>query len=165
MLNEETVKNIIEAADDDERDILSRREFVWGGAAAIGAVYLGAIGYPVYQYLSTPAQKAAEAAAVTETTLEGAVNLPKNSALMFKFGAKPGILIHHDDDSWSAYSAVCTHLGCTVKYETDQKRIFCACHGGVYDAATGNNTAGPPPKPLPKYNVEVKDGSIVVSKA
>lgn len=165
MLNEEVVKNIIEGEDADEKDFLSRREFVWLGATGIGAVYVGAIGYPVYEYLSTPAQRSAEAAAVTQTTLDGAANLPKDTAMMFKFGAKPAMLIHHKDDSWSAFNAVCTHLGCTVKYEPEQSRIFCACHGGTYDPNTGANVAGPPPKPLTKFNVEVKDGSIIVSKA
>jgi cytochrome b6-f complex iron-sulfur subunit len=165
MLNEEIIKNIIEPDETDEKDVLSRREFVWLGGAAVGAVYVGAIGYPVYQYLSTPAQRSAEAAAVTQTTLDNAASLPPNTAMMFKFGAKPGMLIHHADGSWSAFNAVCTHLACTVKYEPEQNRIFCACHGGVYDPVTGTNTAGPPPKPLTKYNVEVKDASIIISRA
>ncbi|HRI05016.1 MAG TPA: Rieske (2Fe-2S) protein [Pyrinomonadaceae bacterium] len=165
MLNQEIVKNIIESEEPDEKDALSRREFLWLGSAAVGAIYLGAIGYPVYQYLSTSAQRSAEAAAVTQTTLDGVANLPKNTALMFKFGAKPAMLIHHQDETWTAYNAVCTHLGCTVKYEPEANRISCACHGGVYDPATGANVSGPPPKPLTKYNVEVKDGNIVVSRA
>lgn len=164
MLDQEIVKNIIEPDEAEEKDLLTRREFFWLGATAVGAVYMGAIGYPVYEYLATPAQRSEEAAAVTQTTLESAGNLPKNSAMMFKFGAKPGMLIHHSDDSWSAFSAVCTHLGCTVKYEPEQSRIFCACHGGTYDPATGANVAGPPPKPLTKFNVEVKDASVIISR-
>lgn len=164
MLNEEIVKNIIEPDETDEKDVLTRREFFWLGSAAVGAIYLGAIGYPVYEYLSTPAQRSAEAAAVTQTTLDNATNLPKNSAMMFKFGAKPAMLIHHEDGNWSAFNAVCTHLGCTVKYEPEQSRIFCACHGGTYDPNTGANVGGPPPKPLTKFNVEVKDASIIISR-
>lgn len=164
MLDDKIVKNIIESDEPEEKDILSRRSFLGFSAAAIGTVYVGAIGYPVYQYLSTPAQRSAEAASVTQTTLDGVGNLPKNSAMMFKFGTKPAMLIHHPDDSWSAYNAVCTHLGCTVNYQPDQNRIFCACHGGVYDPVSGANIAGPPPKPLTKFNVEVKDGSIIVSR-
>lgn len=164
MLNEEIVKNIVDD-DEDGKDLYTRREFFWLGTAAVGAVYVGAIGYPVYEYLSTPAQRSAEAAAVTQTTLDKAADLPVNTAMMFKFGAKPGMLIHHADGSWSAFNAVCTHLGCTVKYEPEQSRIFCACHGGSYDPNTGANVAGPPPKPLTKYNVEVKDASVIISRA
>lgn len=83
---------------------------------------------------------------------------------MFKFGTTPAMLIHHTDGSWVALGAVCTHLACTVSYEPEQSRIYCACHGGVYDPKTGQNVAGPPPKPLTRYSVEVQDGRIVVTK-
>ena len=56
------------------------------------------------------------------------------------------MLIHHEDGTWSAFSAVCTHLGCTVKYEPEQNRIYCECHGGTYDPYTGAAVAGPPPE-------------------
>jgi cytochrome b6-f complex iron-sulfur subunit len=84
---------------------------------------------------------------------------------MFRFGSFPAMLIHHADGSWSCLSAVCTHLGCTVSYEPDPERIHCACHGGVYDARTGANVSGPPPKPLAAYKLEVRDGTVAVSRA
>jgi cytochrome b6-f complex iron-sulfur subunit len=143
----------------------ARRAFVKLGMGAIGAGYAAAIGYPIYAYLSTPAQRAAEASAVTQTTLDGADKLPVGSAMMFRFGAKPALLIHHKDGSWVALDAVCTHLGCTVQFELDKDRIYCACHGGVYDAKTGANVSGPPPKPLTAYKVEAQDGRVVVAKA
>ena len=143
----------------------TRRVFVKLGIGAIGAGYAAAIGYPIYAYLSTPAQRAAEASAVAQTTLDGADKLPAGSAMMFRFGDKPALLIHHKDGSWVALDAVCTHLGCTVKFEPDKDRIYCACHGGVYDAKTGANVSGPPPKPLTAYKVEAQDGRIVVARA
>lgn len=142
-----------------------RRGFIKAGLGAIAAGYAAAIGYPIYAYLSTPAERAAQTAAVTETTLDGADKLPPGSAMMFKFGVKPALLIHHKDGAWVALDAVCTHLGCTVQFEADKDRIFCACHGGVYDAKTGANVAGPPPKPLAAYKVEVQDGRILIAKA
>lgn len=92
----------------------TRRAFV-GAAAAAGLCYAGAIGYPIYRYLASPAEMAASESAVREVTLDKAQELPENSALMFKFGSSPAMLIHGKDDSWVAFSAVCTHLGCTVK--------------------------------------------------
>ncbi|MBK9577064.1 MAG: Rieske 2Fe-2S domain-containing protein [Fibrobacterota bacterium] len=149
------------APDDPERrDVLK-----FAAAGALGAVYAGLVGYPVYKYLASPIEKAAAETVVTEMVVEGGAALPKNAALMFKFGAKPAMLIHHEDGSYSALSAVCTHLGCTASYEPDQKRIFCACHGGVYDALTGANVSGPPPKPLTAFKVQVTDGKIVVRRA
>lgn len=172
MINEATVKEIIDAQnlngdahEGEDAEDLTRRSFLWLGMSAIGAVYVGAIGYPVYKYLATPAERSAQVAAVTSTTLDGADQLPVNSAMMFKFGTKPAMLIRHEDGTFVALEAVCTHLACTVKYEPENGRIFCACHGGVYDPKTGANVSGPPPKPLAQYKVEVEDGRIIVAKA
>jgi cytochrome b6-f complex iron-sulfur subunit len=81
---------------------------------------------------------------------------------MFRFGTKPAILIRRADSTWAAFDAVCTHLGCTVQYQPAQERLFCACHGGTYDARSGEPIAGPPPKALRQFKVEVKDGEVIV---
>lgn len=143
---------------------MNRRAFV-GTAAGIGACYLAALGYPVYRYLASPVERSEALAAITEVTLKDAHKLPSRSAMMFKFGPFTALLIHHGDGTWSAFNAKCTHLGCTVKYESDKSRIFCECHGGIYDAKSGANTGGPPPKPLLKYNVKLTEEGVVVSKA
>jgi cytochrome b6-f complex iron-sulfur subunit len=108
---------------------------------------------------------ALSATAVTEVTLKDAQKLPPASVLMFKFGTSPAMLIHHEDGTWVAFSAVCTHLGCTVQYEPQANRIHCACHGGVYNAATGGNVSGPPPKPLTRFKVAVGEAGVEVSRA
>lgn len=148
-----------------EDTLLNRRAFVQAGFTMVGACYASAIGYPVYRYLSTPARRASAVAAVSEVSLPGAQKLEAGSAMIFKFGTKPALLIHHKDGSWVAMDAVCTHLGCTVQYEPAADRIFCACHGGVYNAHTGETVSGPPPKPLTKFTVEVSDAQIVVKRA
>jgi cytochrome b6-f complex iron-sulfur subunit len=142
----------------------TRRAFL-GVATAAGLCYVGAIGYPIYRYLASPAEMAANETAVTEVTLDKAQDLPVATALMFKFGSSPAMLIHGADDSWVAFSAVCTHLGCTVKFEPQLNRIHCSCHGGVYDPHTGKNVSGPPPKPLKVYKVSVGATNVVVSRA
>ena len=144
---------------------LTRRRLMHAGFGVFGVGYAGAIVYPIYRFLQTPVRRAAEAAAVTEVSLEDADKLKPGSALMFLFGNRPALLIHHADGTWTSLDAVCTHLGCTVKYEADEKRIFCACHGGVYDPATGAAVAGPPPKGLKQYKVEVKDGEVLVARS
>lgn len=144
---------------------MSRRAFIALGATVVGSAYAAAIGYPVYRYLSTPARRAAARGAVTQVELPGAEKLEAGAVMMFKFGSKPAMLIHHADGSWVAMDAVCTHLGCTVQYQPDQNRIFCACHGGVYDPKTGANVSGPPPRPLTQFKVEVGDGKITVFRA
>jgi cytochrome b6-f complex iron-sulfur subunit len=165
MINESTIQEVLAVDQNEPRDEITRRSFLGIGAGAVGLVYVGAIGYPVYKYLATPAQRSAEAGKITETALEGADKIPVNSALMFKFGTKPAMLIRHSETEYAAFNAVCTHLGCTVSYEPENSRIHCACHGGVYNPKTGANVSGPPPKPLTQYKVEVFDGRVVVAKA
>jgi cytochrome b6-f complex iron-sulfur subunit len=149
-------------ADDGEK--LSRRFFL-GAAGAAGILYTAALAYPIYRYLASPEEMALSATAVTEVTLKDAQKLPLGSVLMFRFGTSPAMLIHHQDGRWVAMTAVCTHLGCTVQYEPQADRIHCACHGGVYNAYTGANVSGPPPKPLKLFNVTVNENGVEVSRA
>ncbi len=144
---------------------LSRRKFVKAGMAAAGAAYAAALGYPLFRYLATPAERAAALAAVKEVTLADADKLPRESALMFKFAGRPALLLHHADDTWTALTAVCTHLGCTVQFDKDRKAIYCACHGGMYNPKTGANISGPPPKPLLVFKAQILPGKVVISRA
>ena len=144
--------------------LFGRRAFVRVALGGVGLCYAAAIGYPVYRYLASPVEKAAALAAVTEVTLKDAEKLPPGSVLMFKFGPRPAMLIHHKDARWVALDAVCTHLGCTVQYQPERDVIHCACHGGEYDAYTGRNISGPPPRPLTAYRVKPAEGGIVVSR-
>lgn len=58
-----------------------------------------------------------------------------------------------------AFSAICTHLGCTVAPAGN--RLDCPCHGSVFDAFTGKNLSGPAPRPLPGVVVHVAAGQVL----
>jgi len=63
-----------------------------------------------------------------------------------------------------AYSAVCTHQGCTVGYNPGDKTLDCPCHGGKFDPANGGKVlGGPPPRPLDTYKVAIQGDSIVTA--
>jgi len=93
-----------------------------------------------------------------------AADVKANSGQIFRFGSQPGILIRTPGGELKAFSAICTHLACTVEYRPDLSEIWCACHNGHYDL-NGKNIAGPPPRPLEEYTVNLRGGQIVVSKA
>ncbi len=138
----------------------SRRGFLgWFLGTSIGAM-CASILYPVTRYISPPDVPEAQTSRVVAGR-EG--SLKPNEGKIFRFGSVPALLIRAEDGSYSAVSATCTHLNCTVQYRGDLKQIWCACHNGFYDL-TGKNVAGPPPRPLEELKVNVADGDIVVSR-
>ena len=74
------------------------------------------------------------------------------------------VLVIHTAEKLVALSAICTHAGCIVEWQRDKKQIYCPCHGGLFDLE-GNVVGGPPPRPLPLYQVSVQDGKITVAEA
>jgi cytochrome b6-f complex iron-sulfur subunit len=69
-----------------------------------------------------------------------------------------------NDYGLTAFSSVCTHLGCMVSWDNNKKEFLCPCHGGKFDI-NGSVIAGPPPKPLTTLPLEIKDGKVYVGIA
>ena len=116
--------------------------------------------YPVVRYLVPPAVADLGGDEVVAAKIS---ELKPNSAKVFRFGSRPGLLILNSDGTYRALSATCTHLGCTVQYRSDLRQIWCACHNGIYDL-NGRNVSGPPPRPLDVFDVHSRGDEIVVSR-
>ena len=74
------------------------------------------------------------------------------------------IFVVHVEEGFFALSAVCTHLGCLTKYEPENGRIFCPCHGSRF-ATDGKVAAGPAPAPLPRLELALDQGVLVVDSS
>jgi cytochrome b6-f complex iron-sulfur subunit len=139
----------------------NRRDFLkyilGGGIIGLAA----AIIYPIVAYLKPPKQREVEVSSVSAGKIS---EFEKDSGKIIRFGNKPVIVIHTPKDEFKAFSAICTHLDCTVQYQKDMKLIWCACHNGKYDL-NGKNISGPPPKPLEEFRVIIKGEELYVSKA
>lgn len=61
-----------------------------------------------------------------------------------------------------AISAACTHLGCIVTWDQEEKNFKCSCHNGIYDRE-GNVISGPPPGPLRRHKTKIEDGILFLS--
>jgi cytochrome b6-f complex iron-sulfur subunit len=124
-----------------------------------------AIVYPVSRFLIPPA--GGEPATASASAGKASALRP-NSAKIFKFGSRPGIVVRTAEGEVRAFSAVCTHLDCTIQFKNDTSQLWCACHNGTYDLG-GAVVSGPPPRPLEKFVVNLRgepgDEEIVVSRA
>ena len=89
-------------------------------------------------------------------------DLPVGAAKTVPFGRYPALVIH-TPDGLRAYSAVCTHFACLVKWNPDSGEIECPCHEGYFDPLDGAVLSGPPPRPLDTFAVwTAEDGQIYV---
>lgn len=70
-----------------------------------------------------------------------------------------GVVLVRQGDTVEAFSSTCTHLGCTVS-KVAHGKIFCPCHGSVFNASTGAVVQGPATKPLPQVQVTVSNGEV-----
>jgi Rieske Fe-S protein len=140
---------------------VNRRRFLDGLLGTGFVSTLVAMAYPVWRYLIPPpgGEPAAESVVAAQAS-----QIKSNSGLVFKFGSKPGLLIRNADGELKAFSAVCTHLECTVQYKADTAQLWCACHNGLYDLS-GNVVSGPPPRPLERLVVNQRGEDVVVSRA
>jgi cytochrome b6-f complex iron-sulfur subunit len=123
------------------------------GGTSLGAA--AAMGFPVAQYLRPLAPDEADSVATLET--EG---LGLWDAKLVDVGGRPVIVVN-TDAGFAALSAVCTHLGCVVRWKKGRRQFFCPCHGGRFDV-DGRVLGGPAPRPLAKLEVEEQAGRVVV---
>ncbi|MFL6137883.1 MAG: Rieske 2Fe-2S domain-containing protein [Frankiaceae bacterium] len=98
------------------------------------------------------------------TRIGAASALPVGGALRFTDPASgnPAYAVQPRQGQYRAYSAVCSHAGCTVDYATSARQFRCPCHGGVFDGASGQVLAGPPPAPLQRIEVRASGGQLIV---
>jgi thiosulfate dehydrogenase [quinone] large subunit len=111
----------------------------------------------------SPAQQTKQPSAPQGGTLLGSASaVPIGSSARFTDprNGQPGIILQPKAGTFLAYSAVCTHQGCTVGYTGTQ--IACPCHGATYSPTTGAVTGGPAPAPLTRINVVESGGKIYV---
>lgn len=101
-----------------------------------------------------------EGAGAGGRTLAGTTtDIPPGSGKVVAMGSSPVIVIN-TESGVKAFSAVCTHLGCIVGYDSTAKAIICPCHDGRFNPATGAVVSGPPPAPLKPITVAVEKDQI-----
>jgi len=142
---------------------VNRRHFIrWLLSFSVVATAAGIL-VPIIGYLWPPAREVSEYIGPTEV---GNVNdFPLNSGKVVAVAGKPIIIVNTPAGGLKAFSAICTHLGCVVFWHPERQVIHSPCHDGLFHPVTGNVISGPPPRPLPPYELAVKDGKVYVGRA
>ncbi len=70
-------------------------------------------------------------------------------------------LVKRPDESVTAYSPNCPHLGCGYRWFSQDQRFKCPCHASVFDI-NGTVLSGPAPRPLDTLPVQIANGKILV---
>ncbi len=146
------------------RDFLSKAS----GIAMIGGL---AAGYGTFAHVAGrylyPSKKDTSGWFFVATT----DSFPPGSSRLFQSpdGAKITIARQSEElgAGFLALSSVCPHLGCQVHWEGHNRRFFCPCHNGTFDA-TGKATGGPPAEAgqsLPTFPLKVEGNLVFINLA
>ena len=135
---------------------MKRRSFLKLLTSILGLSALGAFTYPLFRFL-LPVESAARARTVEVPKTD----IPLGATKDLMIGTTPAIIVNTKDKGFLAFSRVCTHLGCLVKYDQERQVFICPCHAGTFDLE-GNVISGPPPKPLPRFFVRVVGNNLVI---
>jgi cytochrome b6-f complex iron-sulfur subunit len=138
-------------------EVCATRRMVLVGAGVAGITALAACGSKSSAAAAAPAPSGAAGVAA----LAQLADIPVGTAISAKDNGKPIILSQPEAGTVKAFSAICTHMGCTVAPSKDGKELDCPCHGSKYNAATGAVIHGPAPKALAPVEVKVVGGAVV----
>ena len=152
----------------DPRAVISRSKFLTGATVGLGGLIGIAVAVPVLGFVLGPSFAKedwywtslgpVDNAAYKEGTFEPVIfergkngELDRRVAYVRRDGAEEFTII----------SNVCMHLGCPVQFKTTG--FACPCHGGQYDTE-GIRTAGPPIRPLNRFEYKVDGGNLFVGR-
>jgi cytochrome b6-f complex iron-sulfur subunit len=139
----------------------TRRHFVDLILSVSALGWIASVAYPVIRYLKPLPQTGPTGP--TRLTREEAEKLEAKKFVIVPVSGQR-VIVFQSGDQLYAFSAKCTHEGCTVTFQPEQKVVWCPCHDGRFDL-NGRVLSGPPPQPLVKYIAKRQpDGVIIVSE-
>ena len=154
----------------EEKQQVSRRDFLGIITAAIGGIIAAIVAVPAIAYIIGPALKREEADWIS---LGAVSKVEVGTPTLFKttLRRQTGWVMNEEDLSvyiltengreFIAMSNVCTHLGCRVRWISDEGLFLCPCHNAGFNE-DGSVAFGPPPTPLDRFEVKIEDDQVYV---
>jgi len=133
-----------------------RRKFLYAMLGGIGALLGAASAWPLFRFLSPITTDSGNTQVVVPRS-----DVQLGKAHFFQYHGKPAVILQPSPGQFVALSAVCTHLGCIVKWQEQAGEFQCPCHGGRF-SAEGQVLGGPPPAPLESFVVTLDGDQLKI---
>ena len=157
--------------DKEEKDQLSRRNFLAIATGAIGGLIGVVMAIPAVAYVVGPALQRNKSENWVRLGPASKVEIGNPTLFKTVVESQTGWIVTEDEISvyvltedgrdYIALSNICTHLGCRVRWINDQGLYFCPCHNAAFNKI-GLVESGPPPSPLDRYETKVEDEQIYI---
>ncbi|MEN5074331.1 Rieske (2Fe-2S) protein [Isoptericola cucumis] len=140
----------------------TRRQLLRGTGVAVGAVAGAGVLAACTEERPDPGASAESAgAAGAGTVVVALADVPVGGSVAAKVGGQDVLVTQPTEGEVHAFSAVCTHEGCTVT--PGDGELLCPCHQSRYALTDAGVLGGPAPEPLPSIEVEVSGTDVVLA--
>ena len=166
--------NLTETATIESPEEISRRKFFERLSLALGGLCAAVIGLPLIGFIFAPLFRKPQGEKWLTIGKPNDFQIGKTVAVTVVdpsplpwagVTAKSAVWLRREsENNFIAFSVNCTHLGCPVRWLEGAQLFMCPCHGGVY-YSDGNVAAGPPPRPLFRFDVRVQNGEVQMKEA
>ncbi len=150
-----------EGADEEGRPV-ERRSFLNYCLGISLCAFGGTAAYSFAKYLFPPEALGAETEGEVIRIALG--EIPVGTAKIVRYKGEPSIVVRASEKAVHVLSAVCTHLGCIVKWDSVKAALVCPCHAAFFDI-NGNVIGGPAPRPLQSHPVKIAQDEIIIGEA
>jgi menaquinol-cytochrome c reductase iron-sulfur subunit len=155
----------------EEGKKLGRRDFLAIATTAIGGVIGAALAIPAVAYIVGPALRSSTNEDWIRLGSTAKMELGTPTLFKATIQQQSGWIVNEqeisvyvlteDNRDYIAMSNICTHLGCRVRWISDEQQFFCPCHNAVF-AKDGVVVSGPPPGPLNRFEVKVEEDQLYI---
>ncbi|MCP3821960.1 Rieske (2Fe-2S) protein [Streptomyces sp. A3M-1-3] len=146
------------------RETTRRRTVLAAGAAVAGSALIGCSEYG--DESGDGADSTPTATSATQAQPPGGEELARTADIPVGggkvFADRKIVVTQPEAGDFKAFSAVCTHQGCTVSKVADGT-INCPCHGSKFSVTDAAVAAGPATRPLAEKKITVEGDAILLA--